>query len=118
MNVLSVHNLAKIGREKPLFTEVTFGLNEGEKAALIGKNGCGKSTLLSIIAGKLHSEEGEVVMNKTLAEGRTVSYLPQNPEFDPESTILEYIFSISSFIFLFYQLIRTYIPFHHDTTHK
>ena len=93
MNVLSVHNLAKIGREQPLFTEVTFGLNEGEKAALIGKNGCGKSTLLSIIAGKLHSEEGEVVMNKTLAEGRTVSYLPQNPEFDPESTILEYIFS-------------------------
>ncbi|MBQ1197583.1 MAG: ABC-F family ATP-binding cassette domain-containing protein, partial [Spirochaetaceae bacterium] len=93
MNVLSVHNLAKIGREKPLFTEVTFGLDEGEKAALIGKNGCGKSTLLSIIAGKLHSEEGEVVMNKTLAEGRTVSYLPQNPEFEPESTILEYIFS-------------------------
>ena len=94
MNVLSVHNLAKIGREQPLFTEVTFGLDEGEKAALIGKNGCGKSTLLSIIAGKLHSEEGEVVMNKTLAEGRTVSYLPQNPEFDPESTILEYIFEL------------------------
>ena len=56
MNVLSVHNLAKIGREQPLFTEVSFGLNEGEKAALIGKNGSGKSTLLSIIAGKLHSD--------------------------------------------------------------
>ncbi|MBQ7906028.1 MAG: ABC-F family ATP-binding cassette domain-containing protein [Spirochaetaceae bacterium] len=92
MNVLSVHNLAKIGREQPLFTEVSFGLNEGEKAALIGKNGSGKSTLLSIIAGKLHSDEGTVVINKTLEEGRTASYLPQNPIFNPEDTIMDYIF--------------------------
>ena len=45
MNLLSISNLRKIGREKPLFSEVSFGLNEGEKAALIGKNGTGKSTL-------------------------------------------------------------------------
>ena len=38
MNLLSINNLAKIGREKPLFTNVTFGLQEGEKAALIGRN--------------------------------------------------------------------------------
>ena len=42
MNILSIKDIAKIGREKPLFTGVTFGLNEGEKAALIGRNGTGK----------------------------------------------------------------------------
>ena len=41
MNLLSINNLSKIGREKPLFTGVTFGLQEGEKAALIGRNGTG-----------------------------------------------------------------------------
>jgi len=51
MNLLSINNLAKIGREKPLFTGVTFGIQEGEKAALIGRNGTGKSTLLNTIAG-------------------------------------------------------------------
>ena len=51
MNLLSVSNLSKIGREKPLFTEVTFGIQEGEKAALIGKNGTGKSTLLIQLLG-------------------------------------------------------------------
>ena len=61
MNLLSINNLSKIGREKPLFTGVTFGLQEGEKAALIGRNGTGKSTLLNTIAGVLQPDEGTVV---------------------------------------------------------
>ena len=61
MNVLSVNSLSKIGREAPLFSDVTFGLNDGEKAALIGRNGSGKSTLLACIAGKIQSDEGTVV---------------------------------------------------------
>ena len=64
MNLLSINNLSKIGREKPLFTGVTFGLQEGEKAALIGRNGTGKSTLLNTIAGVLQPDEGTVVFNK------------------------------------------------------
>ena len=64
MNILSINNLAKIGREKPLFTGVTFGIQEGEKAALIGRNGTGKSTLLATIAGVLQPDEGSVVINK------------------------------------------------------
>ena len=64
MNILSISNLAKIGREKPLFTGVTFGIQEGEKAALIGRNGSGKSTLLATIAGVLQPDEGSVVINK------------------------------------------------------
>ena len=75
MNLLSISNLAKIGREKPLFTNVTFGLNEGDKAALIGRNGTGKSTLLNTIAGLLTPDEGTVVVNKEAG----ISFLPQNP---------------------------------------
>ena len=92
MNILSINNLAKIGREKPLFTEVTFGIQEGEKAALIGRNGTGKSTLLATIAGVLQPDEGTVVINKEAG----ISYLPQTPSFNENDTIREHIFKSSS----------------------
>ena len=92
MNILSINNLAKIGREKPLFTQVSFGIQEGEKAALIGRNGTGKSTLLATIAGVLQPDEGTVVINKEAG----VSYLPQTPSFNPEDTIREHIFKNNS----------------------
>ena len=92
MNILSINNLAKIGREKPLFTEVTFGIQEGEKTALIGRNGTGKSTLLATIAGVLQPDEGTVVINKEAG----VSYLPQTPVFNAQDTIREHIFKSKS----------------------
>jgi ATP-binding cassette subfamily F protein uup len=92
LNILSINNLAKIGREKPLFTEVTFGIQEGEKAALIGRNGTGKSTLLATIAGVLQPDEGTVVINKEAG----VSYLPQTPAFNSDDTIREHIFKNNS----------------------
>ena len=92
MNILSINNLAKIGREKPLFTGVSFGIQEGEKAALIGRNGTGKSTLLATIAGVLQTDEGSVVINKEAG----VSYLPQTPVFNSEDTIREHIFKSKS----------------------
>ena len=70
MNLLSVKNLTKIGREAPLFTDVTFGLNLGEKAALIGRNGSGKSTMLKAIAGIFSADEGYIDLH-----GNTVSLL-------------------------------------------
>ena len=92
MNLLSINNLAKIGREKPLFTGVTFGIQEGEKAALIGRNGCGKSTLLNTIAGILQPDEGNITINRECG----ISFLPQNPAYKPEDTIRDHIFKSKS----------------------
>lgn len=92
MNLLSVNNLSKIGREKPLFTGVTFGLDEGDKAALIGRNGGGKSTLLATIAGVLQPDEGEVTINKSAG----VSFLAQNPVYESNDTIRQHIFKSKS----------------------
>lgn len=92
MNILSISGISKMGREKPLFKDVTFGLNEGDKAAIIGKNGTGKSTLLNVIAGVLSPDNGQVTINKSAG----VSFLRQNPEYDGENTIREHIFKAES----------------------
>ena len=92
MNILSIKDVSKIGREDVLFSGVTFGLNEGEKAALVGRNGTGKSTLLSTIAGIYQPDEGSIVINKAAG----ISFLPQNPQFDPEDSINDHIFKSSS----------------------
>lgn len=92
MNLLSISNLSKLGRERPLFSGVSFGLNEGDKVALIGRNGTGKSTLLNTIAGILQPDEGSVVINKDSG----VSFLPQNPLFKEDETIREHIFKSDS----------------------
>lgn len=92
MNLLSINNVSKIGRENNLFTGVTFGLNEGDKAALIGRNGTGKSTLLNTIAGVLVPDEGTVVINKECG----VSFLPQTPLYNNDDTIREHIFKSHS----------------------
>ncbi len=92
MNLLSIKGLTKIGREAPLFTDVTLGLDEGQKAALIGKNGAGKSTLLNCVAGVIAPDNGSVVFNKEAG----FSYLAQTPSFDGEDTIRGHIFKSDS----------------------
>jgi ATP-binding cassette subfamily F protein uup len=92
MNLLSVSKLSKIGREAPLFNDITFGLDEGEKAALIGKNGSGKSTLLNCLTGIVAPDSGTVVINREAG----VSFLPQNPLFEPKDTIRDHIFKSDS----------------------
>ena len=92
MNLLSISGLAKLSRENYLFTDVTFGLNEGDKAALIGRNGTGKSTLLNTIAGVLEPDRGTVVINKEAG----VSFLHQNPVYDKEDSIRDHVFKSDS----------------------
>lgn len=67
-------------------------MEAGEKAAIIGRNGSGKSTLLGILAGNITSDEGSVVINKECG----ISYLAQNPLFNPENTIEQHIFQSNS----------------------
>ncbi|MEM7296775.1 MAG: ABC-F family ATP-binding cassette domain-containing protein [Bacteroidota bacterium] len=89
MNYLSLEGLTKSFDEKKLFEDITFGLDQGQKAALVGVNGTGKSTLLKVIAGIEAPDKGIVSFRK----GITVSMLQQHPEFNPEETILEAVFA-------------------------
>jgi ATP-binding cassette subfamily F protein uup len=92
MNYLSVKNLSKNYGDKSLFEDISFGLNKGDKSALIARNGAGKSTLLKIIAGKEFPDEGEVVISKEVRMG----YLPQEPSFDPEQTVNDLLYGANS----------------------
>lgn len=85
MNIINVENITKSYTERKLFSKASFYLQENEKVGIIGINGTGKSTLLKIIAGMEESEEGSVIK----ANHVVVHYLPQNPEFDPEMTVME-----------------------------
>ncbi len=94
MNLLSAENLAKSYGLKTLFSDLTFGIAEGEKIGLIGINGTGKSTLLKLLAGKETPDQGEV----TVGSAVRVAYLPQNPDFDDEATVLQQIFNNNDYI--------------------
>ncbi|PKP05175.1 MAG: ABC transporter [Bacteroidetes bacterium HGW-Bacteroidetes-6] len=87
MNYLSVENLTKSYGEKLLFENISFGIDEGQKVALIAGNGTGKSTLLNILTGKDIPDSGMVTLRKDIR----VAYLPQAPDFDPEQSIVEVI---------------------------
>lgn len=88
MHVLNVEKISKSYSEKPLFSGVSFGISSEDKIGLIGSNGSGKSTLAAILAGAAEPDEGSVVATS----GASVHYLPQNPVFSPDSTILQEVF--------------------------
>ena len=71
MHYVSVEQLGKSYGIKPLFTNLTFHINEGDKIALIAKNGSGKSTLLKILAGTETADQGKCWINK---EVRTILF--------------------------------------------
>ena len=87
MNLLTAENIEKSYGERQLFHQITFGINDGERIGLIGINGTGKSTLLKILAGAEESDAGMV----TYRSGLRIAYLSQNPVFEPEETILQYV---------------------------
>ncbi|MFM9026948.1 MAG: ABC-F family ATP-binding cassette domain-containing protein, partial [Bacteroidota bacterium] len=89
MNLLSVENLSKSYCDKVLFRDVGFGIQRGEKVALVARNGSGKSTLLRILAGQDIPDEGNVSVRKDMR----ILYLEQDPPFDQERTIAEVLFS-------------------------
>ncbi len=89
MNILSLENVSKTFGIKPLFSAVSFGLDESDKIGVIGANGSGKSTLLRVIAGEEVADTGRVV----LSTGRVVVYLSQNPPYDAQHTVMEAVFA-------------------------
>lgn len=101
MILLSAENVSKSYSEKKLLCNINFGINEGDKIGLIGINGTGKTTLLKIIAGVEKADEGGVIRGNSVS----IEYLPQNPDFAPEATVLEQVFKGNSGIM---QLIREY----------
>lgn len=92
MNVLTAENLTKSYGEKVLFAGISFGIAEGEKIGIIGVNGTGKSTLLKILAGIEWPDSGKVTMGNSLR----LEYLPQNPDFDDQATVLQQVFKGNS----------------------
>src|SRR5580700_3953515 len=84
MHYVNVENLTKSFVEKPLFTDISFNIEQGDKIALVAKNGAGKTTLLRVLAGKDTPDEGKIWINKDV----NVSFLEQEPQFDEKNTVL------------------------------
>lgn len=88
MNLITLENISKSYSEKQLINNISLGINEGEKIGLIGVNGTGKSTFLKIIAGVEEADLGNITKGNRVR----IEYLPQNPEFDDEATVIEQVF--------------------------
>ena len=89
ISYLQVENLSKSYGDRILFSDITFGVYQGDKIGIIAPNGTGKTTFLNIISGREDYDEGNIVYRNNLKIG----YLPQLPEVDPETTAIEYITS-------------------------
>ena len=86
--ILSCQNISKSFGTDEILKNVSFHIEENEKAAVVGINGAGKSTLLKIIMKQENPDEGEV----TLAKDKTIGYLAQNQEIVlPRDSIMEHI---------------------------
>jgi ABC transport system ATP-binding/permease protein len=88
MHYVSVEGLTKSYGVKPLFQNISFHIEEGDKIALIARNGSGKSTLLKILAGAEIADAGKVWINKEV----TVALFDQEPQFIEQKSILDNIF--------------------------
>lgn len=83
--ILSCSHISKAFGTEQILSEVSFHIEDQEKAAIVGINGAGKSTLLKIIVGELTADTGEVVLSK----GKTLGYLAQHQDLDSSKTIYE-----------------------------
>ncbi len=88
-NALSAEGLTKRFGERLLFEGITFGLSQGQKAALVARNGTGKSTLLGALTGKEPADEGTV----SFEAGIRWALLDQDPGLDPDQNILDNLYA-------------------------
>jgi ABC transport system ATP-binding/permease protein len=88
MHYVSVEGLSKSYGIQPLFSNISFNIEEGDKIALVARNGSGKSTLLKILSGKETADEGKAWINKDV----DVALFEQEPHFDETKNVLDNIF--------------------------
>ncbi|HYE82031.1 MAG TPA: ABC-F family ATP-binding cassette domain-containing protein [Clostridia bacterium] len=101
MNLVSIENINKSYSEKTLINDISLGINDGDKIGIVGVNGVGKSTLLKIVAGIESPESGRIIKGNSVS----IEYLSQNPNFEPEATVLEQVFKGDSPVM---KLVREY----------
>ncbi len=92
MNYFSVELVSKSYAEKVLFKDVSFGIDQGQKVAIVAKNGSGKTSLLNCLIGKDVPDGGKIVFRNDIRVG----YLKQEEDYNPEATILETVFQSDS----------------------
>jgi ATP-binding cassette subfamily F protein uup len=91
MHILSVEAVSKDYGLRPVLENISLGLNSDDRVGLVGVNGSGKTTFLRLVAGDERPDAGRI----TLADGISVGYLPQNPPYAAEATVLESVFAAS-----------------------
>ncbi|MEN9302315.1 MAG: hypothetical protein RL264_744 [Bacteroidota bacterium] len=89
MNFLSVENLTKSFGDRILFENLTFGIDQGQKVAIVAKNGSGKTTLLKCLTGKESCDDGRVVFRKDMR----VAFMEQAEDLPENETIIDCIFN-------------------------
>lgn len=92
MNYLSAETVSKSFHDKWLFKDISIGISQGEKLALVGNNGVGKSTLLKILTGEIQSDTGKV----SVRDGVRVGFLTQEPRVNDSVTVKDVLFSESN----------------------
>ena len=88
--ILACHHISKSFGTDVILDDISFHIEEYEKAAIVGINGAGKSTLLKIIMEELSADSGEVI----LAKGKTIGYLAQHHSRDSQRTIYEELLDV------------------------
>ena len=100
--IISCQNINKAFLENIILSDVSFHLEDFEKAAIVGINGAGKTTLLRIIIGEMEPDAGKVVLSK----GKTLGYLAQNANLDSSKSIYEELLCVKSDLIELEQQIR------------
>ena len=85
--LLNMERVCKTYGDRWLMDDVTFYMKDGDRVGVVGVNGCGKSTFLKLAAGKESPDSGRVSYDPNVRLG----YLPQDPPFDPENTVMEQV---------------------------
>lgn len=111
MALFTLNSVRKDFGIKELLRNASFSLEEGDKVGIIGTNGSGKSTLLKMIAGPEPIDGGDL----WVSSGARIIYLPQQPEMDPEHTVLEQVFAAAGEKM---RLIRAYEELSHRLAHQ